>query len=33
MFWSKKFVVSDTNNLEQFVDGTEAGKFTYKFQT
>ena len=28
MFWSNKFVVSDINSLEQFVDEPEVGKFT-----
>ena len=28
MFWSNKFVVSDINSLEQFIDGPEVGKFT-----
>ena len=28
VFWSKKFVLSDTNSLEQFADGPEVGEFT-----
>ena len=28
VFFSKKFVMSDTNSLEQFADGAEAVEFT-----
>ena len=28
VFWSKRFVVSDTSSLEQFADGPEVGEFT-----
>ena len=28
VFWSKKFVASDTNSLEQFPDGPEVSEFT-----
>ena len=28
VFWSKKFVLSDTNSLEQFADGPEVSEFT-----
>ena len=28
VFWSKRFVVSDTSGLEQFADGPEVGEFT-----
>ena len=28
VFWSKKFVLSDNNTLEQFADGAEVGEFT-----
>ena len=27
VFWSKKFVVSDTNSFEQFADGPEVDEF------
>ena len=28
VFWSKKFVISNTNGLEQFADGAEFVEFT-----
>ena len=28
VLWSKKFVLSDANSLEQFADGPEVGEFT-----
>ena len=28
VFWSKKFVLSDANSLEQLADGPEVGEFT-----